>query len=140
MADRLDWEEWGKVITDSIRDARKAFIWTPDMKKHGMTEHWGIPEIDDDGRIRDDCDGFALYCYTVIDEQVDLKGIAKPMICVTETGGWHMVLAISTNRGTMCADNRQDGVTMMGELKRQGYGKFYKPVGKLNGVWELISE
>jgi len=44
-----------KANTDNI------FIWTADRVQHGRVEDWRLPKLSQDGMLRDDCDGAAMW-------------------------------------------------------------------------------
>lgn len=136
----LSWADTRDTLYGVLRHMRRHFVWTSDMDNFGKAEDWRIPKLEG-GKIRDDCDGFALYCYNHLEEEMpSLRKSAYPMVCLTP-GGWHMVLAVETDEGIRCMDNRQDGILRIRQLERQGYKSFYRPqAGKaITEAWEAVS-
>jgi predicted transglutaminase-like cysteine proteinase len=136
----LNWDGNRDILLGALRHMRRHFIWTSDMANYGKVEDWRIPELEG-GKIRDDCDGFALYCYNMLEEDMpSLRKSVYPMVCLTP-GGWHMVLAVETDKGIRCMDNRQDGMLNVRQLQRQGYESFYRPQAgqPITNSWEAVS-
>lgn len=68
------------------------FKYVSDQEQRGKRDHWALPEelLDIAGELRDDCDGFALYCRGRLKDRYGYKG--RLLLCKTETGGMHLVL------------------------------------------------
>jgi len=135
----IPWATFKDPVSEVFRSALRHFVWTPDQKTRGMPEHWGIPALEN-GKIRDDCDGFALYCYDRLTTAIpDLRKSAYPCVCRCETGEGHCILLIHTDDGIRVLDNRVDAVWTLGQIKARGYHDFYRPVygQPIDAEWEM---
>lgn len=129
---------WPKPIAEESRNetisrvfswAYGIFDWTADIQSWGVPEHWPLrSELEEhaainDGRVKDDCDGFAILCRCAL---WDLSVANRILICNVEPsaaprspGGNHAVLTVD---GTgLVLDCRQSIVRSREELERIGY-------------------
>ena len=97
-----------KQITDINRQVNFAIEYFSDEEIYGVSEHWQIP-TDQKG----DCEDIQLMKQDLLKKQ----GIESFMAtCWTETGGYHAVLLVDTDRGTFALDNRFETVWNYDEL------------------------
>lgn len=123
------------------RDVQRRFVWTADKDQFGRSEDWRVPQPAPDGTIRDDCDGFVLYCHHLLRDEAGIpEGRMYPVVCKTEVGDWHVVLVCEADGGQEVLDNRQRRVVSLRELRRAGYSDFYRPSDRFNitADWELL--
>lgn len=98
--------------TDSI------FVYTPDPD--GI-DNWEVPVAKDDGKIYNDCDGFAAYAKDLLLKDGWAESMLRLTVCDTESGGSHMVLCVTLEDIDVILDNR--------------YSKTIKPYHKLPYKW-----
>mgnify|MGYP000577878986 CR=1 FL=1 len=125
-----------QVLGEIYREMRRIFVYTTDKKQYKRLDDWRVPELSEDGKLRDDCDGFITYAHKLIREQLPDKEEVKmyPVYCKTSTGG-HVVLAIEYANNTYIFDNRQTRIVTFDFLKRRDYSDFRRPKGSVSGKW-----
>lgn len=91
-----------KTICDINRQVNFDITYQKDIEHYGKSDHWVIP-VDGHG----DCEDISLMKQHLLSEQDIPSYLAT---CWTETGGYHAVLLVDTDRGTFVLDNRQKTV------------------------------
>jgi len=122
-------------VLDNVNDAGNKILWTDDFLNWGEPEKWEFPKIDKDGKLREDCDGIALWKFRKL---VELGVPSTPLyLCVvTHNGEGHAVLAVSTDEGDFILDNNAERIITAEEAK-QVYVFLYRPVNgsEFFGTW-----
>lgn len=104
--------------------AQGIFFWTEDQQVWHLPEFWATESDleknyeENNGRILDDCDGFAAMC-VVAARKVGLRSVFAT--CRTETGGYHCVCIIRRDNEALMLDNRQGRPLSITEAERIGY-------------------
>ncbi len=81
------------VLDDVFRSVSDNFVYESDLAAWGCIDYWATPKemaahAGPDGKVHDDCDGFALLCRGKLDEM----GIENRLVfCQVETGEYHLV-------------------------------------------------
>jgi len=104
---KLTPEKW-KTITDINRQVNFAIEYLSDQENYGISDYWAIPK-----NGKGDCEDIQLMKQDLLKKQ----GIESFMAtCWTETGEYHAVLLVDTNKGTFVLDNRYKTVWNYDEL------------------------
>jgi len=83
------------------REINNSIKYTPDMEQFGKPEDWRVVTNN-----KDDCDGYALTKYMKLRSEGIPEECMAVCTCITETGGGHAVLVVSTDIGDFVLDNR----------------------------------
>lgn len=119
-------EELHTLLSDILDRVHDGFTYVTDEEQYGEVESWDMP--DDVDNVSDDCDGFALACRQLVRE----AGLeSRLVICKTETGEGHMVLAV----GNYILDNRYNRVKLKSTLERVGYEWVYVSGLEKGDLW-----
>jgi predicted transglutaminase-like cysteine proteinase len=106
--------------------------YTPDRESKGMSEYWQsfdelTADIAEDGKLNDDCEGFAMQCWQLC---LQRSIPARIVFCKTEDGEGHLVCEVEG----WILDNRYPFVMKQNELSDYGYLWIkisgYQPGGK----------
>lgn len=117
---------------------KDIFIWTSDKKKYKRIDDWRVPELDSDGKLRDDCDGFVTYAHKLIREKFSKEEMQMTPIYAKTPEGGHVVLYIKYKERHFIFDNRQSKIVNLNFLKRRGYKDLRKPIKSVSGKWVKI--
>ena len=124
----LTWPDRGEdleaTLHNVVRWAHSRFEYVPDLDRWKENfsfngDHWEtdaelLADMQNNGRVRGDCDAFAKMCWMA------LRSLAVPsrlVLCLDETGGGHLVCEASG----WILDNRYAVVIPRDELERLGY-------------------
>lgn len=131
-------ENWAALREVNTKGNRVE--WTSDMEVWRQEEKWEFPR-EVRGRLREDCDGISLYKMRELLKEGFPAGPLTLAVCETETGEWHCVLCVVTDRGDFILDNRQEHVLGFDDLAKIGYRFHYRstPGKALNESWQRIS-
>lgn len=82
-----------KAILQQVLDyVRVRFEYHSDAERYGCEEYWmTLADLDKNGKLRDDCDGHALFCRS------ELRKLEIPnrlVFCQCETGEYHLVCEV----------------------------------------------
>lgn len=119
------------------REMKRRLDATPDQLQYLVPDYWATfqelqEQIRKSGwRFKDDCDGAAAFCRGRLTE---LKIPSRYVLCLTETGDWHLVV----EHGGWVLDNRFDSIMRRQDLEKIGY-KFVSMSGFNKGdPWHLV--
>ena len=119
-------EELWEKIKEINRKWNNNIHYKSDKKHYGVSDYWTFPE-DNIG----DCEDYAVA------KRAELRTIGVEghfATCWTETGGYHAVLVIDTDRGSFVLDNRYNSVKNFRDLPY----KWHRTEGE-DGKWYAIS-
>lgn len=106
----LNMDNW-KLVTDIQRDVNRKITYITDADKYPdleVPEYW---EIIEERRGRGDCDDYVLTKRALLREAFpDNHEAFRIATCWDETGEYHAVLMVDTDRGTFVLDNREISV------------------------------
>ena len=86
---------WQK-LTAIHSETLAQFEYVKDSDRYGVPEYWARPDesLDADGKIRGDCEDFAMQCKRkCIEAGIDADDCRK-IYCKTEIGGAHCILEV----------------------------------------------
>ncbi len=97
------------------------FQYTPDIVSSGKLENWSpLPaDIPDGFQLRDDCEGFAMYCRLLI--MRDLPQYKTQLIICKILGEGHCILRVTSDTEEYFLDNRYKTIMTLDQLVREGY-------------------
>jgi predicted transglutaminase-like cysteine proteinase len=123
------YDELNRVMHEVLNN----FVYESDMAVWKKDEYWATPKEmykhrKADGKVHDDCDGFALMCR----EKLDAMGIENHLIyCKVETGEGHLVCEVDG----YIFDCRQSDVQLNQDLPYQWISRSGTKAGQ---PWHLI--
>ncbi len=123
-------ENW-ETIQEVNSEWNRKIQYLSDMENFKKSDHWSFPK-EVDGKFLDDCDGYAVAKKTVLKDSYGID--AYLALCWTETGGYHAVCMVHTDRGAYVLDNR---FPMVFHYKDCGY-KWHK-IEMKDGSWQKFS-
>jgi predicted transglutaminase-like cysteine proteinase len=134
-----------RVVEQVFGETRHKFIWTRDSEKYKVPEHWARPTPDENGIIRDDCDGFVIEIIDrlILDEGVGHAKCIYPAIVQSEfyfggaSGYDHMVGIVECDNTYYVIDNRS---VIIRTMELQWYKKWWRPIGLLTDNWVAFND
>ncbi|MFZ1989847.1 MAG: transglutaminase-like cysteine peptidase [Alphaproteobacteria bacterium] len=107
-----------------------------DIVQWGVPEKWSRPVRGKDGRLQDDCDGYVIEkWYRLVRERGLSKDAFYPLYAEVPGYGGHLVLAVTTDRGTYILDNLKDRIVKLSAFSFT-YLKRPRAGHKLDDTWE----
>ena len=107
-----------------------------DLVQWGVAEKWSRPVRGKDGRLQDDCDGYVIEkWYRLVRERGLSKDAFYPLYAEVPGYGGHLVLAVTTDRGTYILDNLKDKIVKLSDFSFT-YLKRPRAGHKLDDTWE----
>jgi predicted transglutaminase-like cysteine proteinase len=123
-----------KQLKRIFQECYSSFEYVPDKEQFGKDEHWTLP-VPVNGRVRDDCDGFATYCRS----KCRAAGIpSRLVICHTHPDradpGSHLILEADG----YCFDNRFPMLMTRKGLEKKGYRMLFISGFEPGDQWHQI--
>lgn len=85
-------DEVKEILFKEANELIRKFVYIHDEENYGRVEDWRIPKEREDGRVYDDCDGYAMYLWNKL-KDYDLESqIIFCEIPVKEGYGGHAIL------------------------------------------------
>lgn len=86
-------EEIKKILFYEADALISKFVYTHDKENYNREEDWRIPEVREDGKVYDDCDGYCMYLWDLLKNKYDLDShVIFCEIPVKEGYGGHAIL------------------------------------------------
>jgi hypothetical protein len=140
-----------RIVEQVFGETQRKFIWTRDSERYNVPEHWARPTPDENGIIREDCDGFIIEIIDrlILDEGVGNAKSIYPAIVQSEfyfggpSGYDHMVGIVEFGYGKSrtpyyyVIDNR---ATIVRNMDLQWYKKWWRPIGLLTDDWVAFND
>lgn len=111
-----------KSISDVLRHVHQHFVYSTDKSRTGRDESWGaLPaDIPEGFVLRDDCEGFAMFCRSLILKHLpDVKTYL--VICKIKSEGHCILRAVEPDGKEYYLDNRYKSLKTLDQLVRDGY-------------------
>lgn len=109
-----------------------------DIELWGVAERWNRPVVGQDGRLRDDCDGYVIEkWYRLVVEHGLPAEAFYPLYADVPGYGGHLVLAVMTDRGTYILDNLRESPVRLEDFSFT-FLKRPRPGDRLDGIWERL--
>lgn len=104
----LNTKNW-ELLQKINKSWNEKVAYRKDKYKYGKSDYWTVPE-----KLEGDCEDYAIA------KQITLDGLdigSKLATCWTETGRYHAVLIVETDKGSLVLDNRYHDVRRYEDLK-----------------------